>query len=159
MRHALEPLRVLTRRLREAADQTEVCRAIAEAGITVSGAGLAHVWLNDAERRVIRHATTVAVTPGLEPAVTRAVIPHGEGILGRIIGSGNRRLFDLFVQGGRASGDRQGGLGIGLTLVRELVDLHDGTVRAASEGPGKGSTFTVMLPAIESGPRRISPSA
>ena len=42
----------------------------------------------------------------------------------------------------------QGGLGIGLTLVRRLVDLHDGTVRASSNGPGTGCTFTVRLPRV-----------
>ena len=57
-------------------------------------------------------------------------------------------VFDLFVQGGRAIERKQGGLGIGLTLVHRLVELHLGTVEAASEGAGKGSTFTVRLPAI-----------
>ena len=52
------------------------------------------------------------------------------------------RLFDLFMQGSRTSG----GLGIGLTLVRTLVELHGGTVRASSAGPGKGSQFEVRLP-------------
>ena len=56
------------------------------------------------------------------------------------------RVFDLFVQGER-SGDRsQGGLGIGLALVRTLVELHGGTVTASSEGLGRGSEFTVLLP-------------
>jgi PAS domain S-box-containing protein len=53
------------------------------------------------------------------------------------------RLFDLFMQGNRASG----GLGIGLTLVRRLVELHGGKVRATSGGPGTGSQFEVRLPA------------
>jgi CheY-like chemotaxis protein len=57
-------------------------------------------------------------------------------------------IFDLFVQGD-PSGDRsQGGLGIGLTLVRSLVQLHGGRVEARSEGLGRGSEFTVRLPAI-----------
>jgi len=55
------------------------------------------------------------------------------------------RVFDPFVQGSR-SADRSGGLGIGLTLVRTLVDLHGGTVVAHSAGAGRGSTFTVTLP-------------
>jgi signal transduction histidine kinase/ActR/RegA family two-component response regulator len=59
------------------------------------------------------------------------------------------RVFDLFVQGERALDRSLGGLGIGLTLVRRLAELHGGTAVAASEGPGKGSVFTVTLPAIE----------
>lgn len=55
------------------------------------------------------------------------------------------RVFDLFVQGERTLDRRQGGLGIGLTLVRRLVELHGGTVQAASPGPNLGSTFTVRL--------------
>jgi two-component system, sensor histidine kinase len=59
------------------------------------------------------------------------------------------RIFDLFVQGERPIDRVQGGLGIGLTLVRRLAELHDGTVEAKSEGSGKGSTFIVRLPAAE----------
>jgi len=57
------------------------------------------------------------------------------------------RIFDLFVQGPRSSARSEGGLGIGLTLVRSLVSLHGGTVNVHSEGPGKGSEFFVSLPA------------
>ena len=58
------------------------------------------------------------------------------------------RIFDLFVQGERTLDRAQGGLGIGLTLVRRLVALHGGTVSASSDGPGRGSVFTVRLPRI-----------
>src|SRR6185369_7246361 len=51
------------------------------------------------------------------------------------------KLFELFVQGPRAADRSEGGLGIGLTLVRSLVQMHGGTVVALSDGPGKGSAF------------------
>lgn len=56
------------------------------------------------------------------------------------------RLFDLFAQAERSLDRSQGGLGIGLTLVRRLVELHGGSVEASSEGPGRGSEFRVRLP-------------
>jgi PAS domain S-box-containing protein len=58
------------------------------------------------------------------------------------------RIFDLFYQGERTLDRAEGGLGIGLTLVRRLVELHGGRVTAESAGPGHGSTITVELPQI-----------
>ncbi|MGQ0748990.1 MAG: PAS domain S-box protein [Betaproteobacteria bacterium] len=58
------------------------------------------------------------------------------------------RLFEMFFQVDRALERSQGGLGIGLSLVRSLVDLHGGSVSAHSEGPGKGSEFIVRLPVV-----------
>jgi two-component system CheB/CheR fusion protein len=58
------------------------------------------------------------------------------------------RIFDLFTQADRALDRSQGGLGIGLTLVRTLVEMHGGTVQAASTGPGQGSEFILRLPAL-----------
>jgi PAS domain S-box-containing protein len=59
-----------------------------------------------------------------------------------------RRIFNLFVQVDRPSRGAQGGLGIGLMLVRRFVTLHGGTVAARSDGPGRGSTFVVRLPIL-----------
>ena len=56
------------------------------------------------------------------------------------------RAFDLFVQETRSLDRAQGGLGIGLTMVRTLVKMHGGSVRAFSDGPGRGSEFVVRLP-------------
>ncbi|HEY5801902.1 MAG TPA: ATP-binding protein, partial [Burkholderiaceae bacterium] len=56
--------------------------------------------------------------------------------------------FDLFVQGERPSDRSQGGLGLGLALVKSLVELHGGCVHAHSKGAGQGSTFTVRLPRL-----------
>jgi CheY-like chemotaxis protein/two-component sensor histidine kinase len=60
-------------------------------------------------------------------------------------------VFDLFVQADRSLARSQGGLGIGLTLVRRLVEMHGGTVTACSPGPGRGSEFVVRLPALPEG--------
>jgi CheY-like chemotaxis protein len=57
------------------------------------------------------------------------------------------QIFEMFAQGPSSAERLQSGLGIGLTLVRQLVELHGGRVVAQSPGPGKGSTFTVYLPA------------
>jgi signal transduction histidine kinase len=70
---------------------------------------------------------------GIEPAL----LPH---------------IFELFVQGKRSLDRAQGGLGIGLTLARRLAELQGGTLTAESDGPGRGSTFTFRLPAIETPP-------
>ena len=60
------------------------------------------------------------------------------------------RVFDMFTQVDRSLEKSQGGLGIGLTLVKRLVEIHGGTVEARSEGPGRGSEFVVRLPVVPS---------
>jgi len=68
---------------------------------------------------------------------------NGMGIDGDLLA----HVFEMFVQDERGSDRSQGGLGLGLALVRTLTELHGGTVAADSGGPGRGSTFTVKLPA------------
>lgn len=63
--------------------------------------------------------------------ITPALLPH---------------IFDMFVQGERSPERHEGGLGLGLAVVKNLVERHGGRVAAESEGPGKGSTFTVQWP-------------
>jgi signal transduction histidine kinase/ActR/RegA family two-component response regulator len=66
-------------------------------------------------------------------------------------------IFDLFAQGRRSLARSEGGLGVGLTIVKKLVKLHGGSVLARSEGPGRGSEFTVRLPAAEPQPPEPTP--
>lgn len=61
----------------------------------------------------------------------------------------NAKIFELFMQINNSDCNIHGGLGIGLTLVKTLAEMHGGVVSAESDGPGKGSTFTVSLPAVE----------
>jgi len=72
-----------------------------------------------------------------------SVRDNGQGIAPEL----RSQIFDLFVQGRRGSDRSQGGLGIGLALVRNVVELHGGRVDVHSDGPGQGSEFVVELPA------------
>jgi signal transduction histidine kinase len=63
------------------------------------------------------------------------------------------RAFDLFAQDDRSRDRSHGGLGVGLTLVRELVQLHRGTIQVHSDGPGTGSEFVIELPVLPGPPR------
>jgi len=84
--------------------------------------------------------------------VVLRVRDNGVGIEPDMLG----RIFDLFTQVGRSLHRSQGGLGIGLTLVRQLVELQRGKVSVHSDGPGKGSEFVVRLPVA---PAHLAPSA
>jgi CheY-like chemotaxis protein len=70
------------------------------------------------------------------------VLDTGIGIAAEML----PKIFDLFVQADHATTRSQGGLGIGLTLVKNLVEMHGGTIQAHSPGLGKGSEFVVRLP-------------
>ena len=70
------------------------------------------------------------------------VVDNGEGIEAELV----PRLFELFAQADRSLAHSQGGLGIGLSLVRTLVEMHGGRVSMRSEGRGSGSTFEVRIP-------------
>jgi len=84
----------------------------------------------------------------LKSHVEIVVSDSGEGIQPEILPF----IFDRFRQGDSTTTRPHGGLGLGLALVRHLVDLHGGRVRAASEGPGRGATFVVELPVAILGP-------
>jgi signal transduction histidine kinase len=70
---------------------------------------------------------------------------NGSGIAPELL----PQVFEMFAQGQGANGTGVGGLGIGLWLVRKLVELHHGSIEANSAGVGRGSTFTVRLPLLE----------
>jgi PAS domain S-box-containing protein len=92
-----------------------------------------HIWLSAGRERgqaVVRVKDNgVGLAPGMLP-----------------------RVFDLFAQADRSLDRSQGGLGIGLTLVRGLVEMHGGVVEALSDGPGRGSEFVVRLPGLHEPP-------
>jgi CheY-like chemotaxis protein len=68
------------------------------------------------------------------------------------------RIFELFTQIDRSDQAPLPGLGIGLTLVRRLVEMHGGSVSAHSAGPGAGSRFTVRLPRLQAQPASATPT-
>jgi PAS domain S-box-containing protein len=82
-----------------------------------------------------------------------AVSDNGNGIEPALL----PHVFDLFVQGKRTPDRAQGGLGLGLALVKNIVAMHGGQVGVHSDGPGRGSTFTVELPAAAQLPRPAAP--
>lgn len=78
-----------------------------------------------------------------EMAVVR-VIDDGIGMSAELL----PQIFELFVQGDRTLDRSQGGMGIGLSVVKRLVEMHHGSVHAYSAGPGRGSSFEIRLPLI-----------
>ena len=98
--------------------------------------------------------------PG-DGVVVLTIQDNGPGIVPELLPS----VFDLFTQGERSLDRAQGGLGIGLALVKSLVEMHGGSVSAHSGGTGQGSCFAVRLPALapvaidarEGGPDRCGP--
>jgi signal transduction histidine kinase len=83
------------------------------------------------------------------------VSDNGAGIPGALL----PRIFDLFVQGERTLDRSEGGLGIGLSVVQRLIEMHGGRVSARSEGPGTGSAFTISLPLVQAHAKAGQPVA
>jgi signal transduction histidine kinase len=82
------------------------------------------------------------IQPSNDDHIELSVVDTGQGISADFL----PHVFERFRQAHGAPTRRHGGLGVGLAIVRQLVELHGGTVRAASEGLGRGATFTVRLP-------------
>ena len=103
----------------------------------------------------------VTVSPA-GPHVRLAVTDTGEGLLPEVV----PHIFDRFRQADSTITRQYGGLGLGLAIVRHIVELHGGSVQAGSEGPGLGTTMTVLLPVpgpaaapAERGPRGAASAA
>ena len=104
--------------------------------------------LNNASKYTPPNGRIVVTMRSDERTVQVEVTDSGIGIPPSMLDT----VFDMFVQVSGTSRAAQGGLGIGLTLVRSLVELHGGRVNAASPGVGAGTTMTVELPLVQSDP-------
>lgn len=100
--------------------------------------------LNNASKYSEANARIALTVTAMDNQVVIAVSDTGMGIAASVL----PHVFDLFTQSARALDRAQGGLGIGLTLVKRLVSLHGGTVSAESAGTGQGSRFVVTLPLV-----------
>ena len=98
--------------------------------------------LNNAAKYTDARGTISIIAERLGREAVVSVRDSGSGLAPEVLS----RVFDMFVQGAPTGDRAQGGLGIGLTLARSLVELHGGTVQARSDGVGCGSEFVVRLP-------------
>jgi PAS domain S-box-containing protein len=124
--------------------------------------------LADADRlaQVLTNLLTNAAkyTP-LEGRIRVSASREGEEVVVRVLDNGMGispallpTVFEPFVQGPRSAARSEGGLGIGLALVKSLVGLHEGSVSAASEGPDRGSEFVVRLPLVARAVDEVTPA-
>ncbi|HEX3764873.1 MAG TPA: ATP-binding protein [Kofleriaceae bacterium] len=149
--HALESAVVATRPMFEAA-RHQLRIAVPDQPIEIDGdfrrlvQVFTNLLTNAAKYTPPSGHIDVAIVTGPASVAVR-VQDDGLGITSDML----PRIFDIFVQAHDAHGRSQGGLGIGLNLVRRLVELHGGTVTAASAGVGHGSEFTVELPLTAEG--------
>jgi signal transduction histidine kinase len=151
---------------RERLDLAALVRAVLEDHRgRLEGAGLAlatelsesSVWVNGDPVRLtqvlgnlLHNALKFTAPPGrvtvrlleAEGQAVLSVEDTGEGITRELL----PRVFEPFTQGDSPAERSKGGLGLGLSLVKGLVELHGGQVRAVSDGPGRGAAFTVRLP-------------
>lgn len=95
-----------------------------------------------------------AAIPGLPPQAVIRVDDQGQGIEAGFLPA----IYDLFAQADRSLDRTRGGLGIGLTLTRRIIDLHGGSIQASSAGLGQGSRFCLRLPVIADQEQAASPS-
>ncbi len=110
--------------------------------------------LNNAVKYTPHGGDIALVLDVVDDDVTLVVDDNGIGMTADVLA----RAFDLFAQAEREADRAQGGLGIGLALVKSLVELHGGDVSAGSGGLGQGSRFTVNLPRLHDDERHADPS-
>jgi len=140
----------------------ETLRALAAAGITtgrrVELQGAA-AWVNADRTRIVQVVTNLVSNAAQHTVVGGRISVNVTSRANAIELSVNddgvgmdaetaARVFDLFFQAQQGPERKRGGLGLGLTLARRIVELHGGTLEVASDGPGTGATFTIRLPAI-----------
>lgn len=101
--------------------------------------------LNNAAKYTPENGRIDLVVRSEDGDVVIAITDNGLGIPREML----PRIFDLFTQVENGASRSRGGLGIGLALARQLVDIHNGSLSAESAGPGQGSTFTVRLPLVQ----------
>lgn len=137
-------------------------------GLSVNGADEPLMVRGDAARltQIFTNLLTNAVKFTKEGgAITVSAAIEGDRLKVRVRDNGigmtdamRLRAFDLFAQAEQSLDRTEGGLGLGLTLVRRLVEMHGGTVEAHSDGPGRGSEFTITLPRSADAPEvRVAP--
>jgi signal transduction histidine kinase/ActR/RegA family two-component response regulator len=100
--------------------------------------------VNNAAKYTQKGGQLVLALEAVDGSMVLRVRDNGSGMPPDLVPS----VFDLFTQGARTLARSQGGLGLGLTLVKRLIDLHEGEVAAHSDGVGLGSTFTLTLPCV-----------
>jgi signal transduction histidine kinase/ActR/RegA family two-component response regulator len=136
----------------------------------------APVWVNGDETRLVQAITNLLVNAlrfcpaGTVTVALREFVPDGRAEL-RVSDEGEgmdaetlARVFEPFYQASQPLERVRGGLGLGLAIVRSIVELHGGTITAASDGPGQGARFTIRLPtlpapALADGPAQDSAAA
>ncbi len=136
----------------------------------VLGPGMEEAWVAGDEVRIVQvfnnllvnaikftpSGGSIRVAARVEEAAARIdVSDTGIGISGTDL----RKVFELFYQAPQGSDRAQGGLGLGLPIVRSLVEMHDGSVEASSAGEGRGTCFTVRLPLCEAPAAELAPPA
>jgi signal transduction histidine kinase len=119
---------------------------VVDADVTRLAQVFANVIGNAAKYTARGGRIDVTARPSTE-RIAIVVRDNGRGIQAELL----LKVFELFVQGPQGMDRASGGLGLGLGIARRLVEMHGGTIRADSDGPGCGSAFTIELPRIADG--------